>query len=113
MGDGAAVLLTGNGFSPGSFYRTYRFGNGRTDRDPGSERLIAQITDDNAEAFFVESDIYDTLLILTDDYLICANEYIFALEDIRKILIEALRRRCPEGEFSCPDIDGTDRGDDR
>ena len=51
----------------------------------GRENIIAQLTNSNAEAFYIEEDLYDSLIILTDDFLVSANDFIYPLSDIKMI----------------------------
>lgn len=51
----------------------------------GRENLISQLTSSSAEAFYVEKDLYDSLVILTDDFIVSANEFIYAFRDIKMI----------------------------
>ncbi len=66
----------------------------------GRDNIIAQLTDSHAEAFYIEEDLYDSLIILTDDFIVSANDFIYALSDIKMISLY-------EHIFSEKQINGT------
>ena len=53
----------------------------------GRENVLAQLRDSSALGFFIDEDNYVSLTILTLDYLIGANEFLFALKDIKAIVV--------------------------
>lgn len=66
----------------------------------GRDNIISQLIDSNAEAFYIEEDLYDSLTILTDDFIVSANDFIYALSDIKMISLY-------EHQFSEKHINGT------
>ncbi len=54
----------------------------------GIQNIIAQLSDPTtAIGFFVDENNYDNLLVLTQDYLIQAKEFVYALRDIKSITV--------------------------
>lgn len=51
----------------------------------GKANVLAQLMDESTRAFFFEEDDYRNIMILTSDYLISANDFIFALDEIESI----------------------------
>lgn len=51
----------------------------------GRAELMSQIADPETKAFFLAPELYDSLTIVTRDYLINANELILPLKDVRAI----------------------------
>lgn len=51
----------------------------------GRENLISQLADSDTEAFFVSEDYYENLMIITSDFIISANDFILAFDDIKMI----------------------------
>ncbi|MBO4449922.1 MAG: hypothetical protein J5777_05010 [Clostridiales bacterium] len=53
----------------------------------GRENIIAQLGDSATFGFFVNEEWYNNLLILTKDYILGANEFVYALSDIREMIV--------------------------
>lgn len=53
----------------------------------GREVLKAQITDPSAIGFFIDEDEYENIILLTADYLIQAQEFVYALKDLKSVTV--------------------------
>ena len=65
--------------SPGRFKKTLaKF---------GKEQLKAQIEDPAAVGFFVDENEYENVILLTADYMIQAQEFVYALKDLKAVTL--------------------------
>ena len=53
----------------------------------GRGNLIAQLSESSTFGFFINEDYYDNLLVLTRDYLLGANEFVFALSEVSEMIV--------------------------
>ena len=54
----------------------------------GREELLSQLQSPTAKGFFIEPGDYGNLMVVTDGFLIAANEFIYDLNDVSRIVIE-------------------------
>jgi len=57
----------------------------------GRNELVLQLQAPTAKGFFIEPGEYANLIVLTNDYLIAANEFVYCLKDVSRIVIEKER----------------------
>lgn len=77
----------------GKYYRTRILAPARFKaalKKYGMNELTAQINDPTTQGFFILSKVYENILVITPDYLIAANEFIYNLKDVRAISISKL-----------------------
>ena len=53
----------------------------------GRDKVLAQLRDPTALGFFIDEDNYDSITVLTLDYLLGANEFFFELKDINSMTV--------------------------
>ena len=53
----------------------------------GRDNLIAQLSESSTFGFFINEDYYDNLLVLSRDYLLGANEFVYALSEIGEMIV--------------------------
>lgn len=56
----------------------------------GMNELVSQLNDPTTHGYFILSKVYENILVITPDYLIAANEFIYNLKDVRAISISKL-----------------------
>ena len=65
--------------SPGRFKKTLA--------KYGREQLKVQIEDPEAVGFFVDENEYENVILLTKDYMIQAQEFVYALKDLKSVTV--------------------------
>ena len=53
----------------------------------GMTELLSQANDPTTKGFFILSNVYENIVVITPDYLIGANEFIYNLKDVRAISV--------------------------